>query len=58
MNTKVRIAPERSSRAENLRNWLALLTLLALGIVLPGTQARPAAPRQDAGVTYVGPLSP
>jgi len=32
-----------ASRAETLTNWLALLTLLALGIVWPGADPQPRA---------------
>jgi|HubBroStandDraft_6_1064221.scaffolds.fasta_scaffold2252999_1 hypothetical protein len=59
MNTIARTAPETSARIEKLCNWLALLTLLALGVVLPPAQPRPALARQAAAqVTYCEPLSP
>jgi len=36
MNTSAPEVPARALRRESLSNWLALLALLALGIVLPG----------------------
>jgi hypothetical protein len=58
MNSITRTAAPGSSRTEKLCNWLALLTLLALGIVLPGTRQHPAAASQAAQeVPYREPLS-
>jgi hypothetical protein len=59
MNTIARTAPEGSSRIEKLCNWLALLTLLALGVVLPPAHPRPVVAGQAAAqVTCCEPLSP
>jgi hypothetical protein len=59
MNTTARTLPQGSSRSEKLCNWLALLTLLALGIVLPAARQHPAVAGQAAQeVTYREPLSP
>jgi hypothetical protein len=41
-----------SRRAEALANWLALLVILALGIVLPGTAS--SAPGTASGTCIAG----
>jgi hypothetical protein len=48
MNSPARAAAVRESRIELLCNWLAVITLLALGIVLPGLDGVPGTPERTA----------
>jgi hypothetical protein len=54
----VNVAARSAALAERVSNWLALLALIALGVVWPGSQASPPPRSAQLGAQHTAETSP